>query len=214
MKKRWSSPACGWCCSLCWVTSRAWPLAPIRARHLLLAAPVLWILWLINDPFIHRQFLVRPDTITFKSGVELLDFRVDRGEQAVTIELDDSAGRGDHEELGYSVHLVEQARGGSVAGRDARWCCQRNAQGDRLFFNQSMAVEFPPEAPANRALWIVLTLWRERDGEFERQPVLAGELQLLDETQVVLGELVIRAESRPVAMRSTLGCIARAISSA
>ena len=173
------------------------PGADSRARRLLYVLPVLWILWLINDPFSHRQFLVRPASILFESGVELLDFSVARQDKAVIVNLDASARRGDHEELGYSVHLVDQVRGDSVAGRDARWCCQQGAIGDILSFRQSVAVDIPADAPVNRALWIVLTIWRETDGEFEGQPVLAGELQLLDATQVVLGELVIRAKSIP-----------------
>ena len=172
--------------------------ADLRARRLLYVLPVLWILWLINDPFSHRQFLVRPASILFESGVELLDFSVARQDKAVIVNLDASARRGDHEELGYSVHLVDQVRGDSVAGRDARWCCQQGTIGDNLSFRQSVAVDMPAEAPTNRALWIVLTIWREIDGKFEGQPVLAGELQLLDATQVVLGELVIRAKSTPL----------------
>lgn len=168
-----------------------------RARHLLYLMPALWILWLINDPSIHRQFLLQPDSILFESGVELLEFRVDNRDQTVIVELEASAGRSDHSQLGYSLHLVDQVRGGSVAGQDAHWCCQQGGFGDTLLYHQSIAVEFPPDAPANRALWIVLTLWREIDGEFEGQPVLAGDLQLLDETQVVLGELVIPAASIP-----------------
>ncbi len=168
-----------------------------RARRLLYTLPIFWILWLINDPFIHRQFLVQPDSILFESGVELLEFRVDKQERAVIVELDASARRRDHAELGYSLHLVDQVRGASVVGHDAHWCCQGDSVGDTLFFQQRIALAYPPDAPVNRALWIVLTLWREIDGEFARQPVLAGDLQLLDETQVVLGELVIQAESIP-----------------
>ena len=168
-----------------------------RARRFLYVMPVLWILWLIGDPFIHRQFLIQPDSVLFESGVELLDFRIARQQKAVIVELDASARRGDHAQLGYSVHLVDQVRGGSVAGRDAHWCCQQGAMGDKLLFHQRIAVDFPSEAPVNRALWIVLTVWRESDGEFESQRALAGDLYQLDETQLVLGELVIPAEATP-----------------
>lgn len=166
-----------------------------RARRLLYLMPVLWLLWLINDPFIHRQFLVRPDSIVFESDVELLDFRIDRRDQALIVELYASAGRGDHAALGYSIHLVDQVQGGSVVGRDAHWCCQQGSIGDTLSFHQRIAIDYPAEAPANRALWIVLTIWREFAGEYERLPVLAGDRYLLDETQVVLGELAIPAAS-------------------
>lgn len=171
--------------------------ADSRARRLLYVVPVLWILWLIKDPFVHRQFLVQPDSVVFESDVELLGFHIDRQDQAVIVELDASARRGDHADLGYSVHLVDQVRGGSVAGRDVHWCCQQGSKGDILSFHQRIAVDFPAAAPVNRALWIVLVIWREGNDEFERQHVLAGNLQSLDETQVVLGELVIPAESIP-----------------
>ena len=171
--------------------------ADSRARRLLYAMPVLWILWLMGDPAIHRQFLVRPQSVLFESAVELRAFRVENRDGAIALELDSSARRGDHARLGYSVHLVDQVRGDSVAGRDARWCCQQGASGNLQFSNQKLAVEVPPEAPVNRALWIVLTVWRETDGEFEGLKVLAGELQMLSETQLVLGELVIPAASTP-----------------
>lgn len=173
------------------------PGAHSGARHLLYVMPLLWILWLINDPFTHRQFLVQPDSVLFESGVELLDFSVARQQKDVIVGLDATANRGDHAQLGYSIHLVDQILGGSVAGRDAHWCCQKGSKGDILSFHQSLEVDFPADAPVNRALWIVLTIWREVDGEYERQRVLAGDMYLLDETQVVLGELAIPAESTP-----------------
>ena len=168
-----------------------------RARRLLYVMPALWILWLINDPAIHRQFLVRPEFVLYESNVELRAFRVDHRDRAVVLDLEASARRGEEAGLGYSAHLVDQVLGASVAGRDARWCCQQSASGDTLLFRQSIAVEYPRDAPVNRALWIVLTVWRETDGEFQGLQVLAGELQLLSQTQLVLGELVIPAPSAP-----------------
>lgn len=170
-----------------------------RARRLLYVMPLAWVLWLINDPASHRQFLVRPQFILFKSNVELRQFRVDKSDRAVVLELEASARRGEEARLGYSLHLVDQVRGASVAGRDARWCCLQAESGDRQFFRQRLEIDFPTDAPVNRALWVVLTLWRESDSEFEGLPVLAGELQLLSETQLVLGELVIPAATAPSA---------------
>ncbi len=56
-----------------------------------------------------------------------------------------------------------------------------------------MEVEIPKQAPVNRALWIVLTHWREQDNDFVRQKALASNHQLLNDTQVVLDELVLPA---------------------
>ena len=56
---------------------------------------------------------------------------------------------------------------------------------------QRIQVAIPPGAPPNRALWAVLTLWRKKGGEFSRQKINDSDLQLLDDRQVVLGELVL-----------------------
>ena len=42
---------------------------------------------------------------------------------------------------------------------------------------------------------MVLSVWREQGGGFVTQKVTESDLQLLDDTQVVLGELVLPAES-------------------
>ena len=106
-----------------------------------------------------------------ESDVELLEFRVDKGDRAVIVELDASARRGGHAALGYSVHLVDQVRGGSVAGRDARWCCQQDSIGDFCFSCGSIS----HLKRLHRALWI--GSGGEQADEFEGLHVLAGDLQ-------------------------------------
>ena len=172
--------------------SDATPRLHRRVRGLLYLLPVLWILLLINDPFTHRQFLVQPDAVKFESGVQLLDHRIDRENGSLALQLHATAERSDSIEMGFSVHLVDQVTGISVASRDQHWCCQ---QGDASVYRQRMELDIAPQAPVNRALWVVLTLWREQDGKFVRQKVLSSDLQLLDETQVLLGELVLPAVS-------------------
>ena len=54
-------------------------------------------------------------------------------------------------------------------------------------------VEVQPQSPANRALWMVLTLWRKKKDKYVRQVILESDHRLLNETQVVLGELVLPA---------------------
>jgi len=58
-------------------------------------------------------------------------------------------------------------------------------------------LEIPPGTPVNRALWVVLTLWREQAGEYVRQSVYSSDHQLLSDTQVILGEFVLRSVSAP-----------------
>ena len=49
---------------------------------------------------------------------------------------------------------------------------------------------------------MVLTLWRERNRGYYRQKVLESDRRLLDDTQVVLGELVLRAGSAGASIAS------------
>ena len=62
-------------------------------------------------------------------------------------------------------------------------------------YKQRIAVQFPAQTPTNRALWVVLTTWREEDDVFVPQKIISSDHQLLGDTQVVLGELVLPAES-------------------
>ena len=58
-------------------------------------------------------------------------------------------------------------------------------------------MEIPPQAAPNRALYAVLKVWREKDGEYVHQRIIDSDHPLLDDTQVVLGEL----RSPPPAIR-------------
>ena len=59
-------------------------------------------------------------------------------------------------------------------------------------YRQVLEVELNQQSRSNRALWIVLALWRESDSGYLIHQVVASDHQLRGETQVVLGELVIR----------------------
>ena len=53
----------------------------------------------------------------------------------------------------------------------------------------------PPTTAANRALWLILTFWRNEDGDYVRQSVVQSDLPLLSDSQVILGEFVLPASS-------------------
>ena len=103
--------------------------------------------------------------------------------------------------------MVDQVRGGKSVVSSDNWA-------DHQFgfwllgpdyaplYREWIEVVFPPQVPVNRALWAVLTLWRKIDGEFMPQAVLSSDHRLLDETQVVLGELVLPAKSTDSAVTS------------
>ena len=94
--------------------------------------------------------------------------------------------------------LVDQASRASVASLDDDWCCQYGLQSYVPMYEQSRKVAIPSETPVNRALWVVLTLWRRQGGGFIRQAVVESDYNMLNETQIVLGELVIPEMTRDV----------------
>lgn len=110
--------------------------------------------------------------------------------------------------LGYSVHLVDQATTQSVAGADisedrlsgwssrfVRSVLNRN----HTLYRPRVSVSLPPDAPVNRSLLIVLTIWREEAGKYVRQKILSSDLPLYGDTNVVVGELVLGANPCPSA---------------
>ena len=185
---------------------RSAPALPRRARHLLYAMPALWILLLLLNslaPRLELPLTADRAEVQFKSGVRLRGFHIDsESDEALRLRVYASAKQADYLGLGYSLHLVDQVTGESAAGHN-EWANRQHSVW--LFgpeyspvYRQRMAVRVSPSTSTNRALWIVLTLWREGDGAFIRQRILSSELPLLDDKQVVLGELVLPAASPPV----------------
>ena len=175
--------------------------APPRIQRILYTLPALWIFLLFLYclvPRLELRLLAQPAAVQFKSGVSLHGYRIDIGEEAAHIQLYASGRQQDYlETLGYSIHLVDQVSGASVASRYKR---ARHQQTFWLLgpdympiYRHQIKVRIPPQASTSRALWIVLTLWRkeEEDRERVRQEILASDHQLLDDTQVVLDELAL-----------------------
>ena len=104
----------------------------------------------------------------------------------------------DISQLGFSVHLVDQVSGDSVASREIyahrRYAVWPGGRGYEPVYAQAIDLQIPPTAPVNRALWIALAHWREIDGQFLPQAAVKSDLRLFNQTQVVLGELTLRAE--------------------
>ena len=178
------------------------PTPQARVRRLLYALPALWILLLTHQsliPDLELRLMARPASVQFESEVHLQGYRIESAEGAYNIRLFVAAHGWYYPGLGYSVHLVDQSSGESVASRDAYVDQQPVgrllAPGGAHIYRQLIEVQIPPQAPANRALWVVLTLWREKDGEYELQEILASDHRLLSDSQVVLGEIVLPAVS-------------------
>ncbi len=185
--------------------SRIVPCPHPRVRHALYVAPVLWILVVARAspvpdvPYQKFGYGIQPALVRFESEEYLYGYHIERKDEAVGFQLYSYPWGSNDIGLGYSIHLVDQTRGGSVASRDNLLKRDRSFQlfGDNFVrvYAQEIEIEFPPEAPVNRALWVVLTLWRQRDDEYARQKVLSSDLPLLGESQVILGELVLPAAS-------------------
>ena len=179
-----------------------------RVQHSPYALPVVWIALIFLIPLVPRlemQLLAQPAAVKFDKRIQLKGYRIDREDRGTFIlRLYATATAWDwnhigRREVGYSVHLVDQASGESFASRNklVRPQFEILIFGSQYepIYREYLALEMPPTMPANRALWVALTLWRENDGEYERMKVLSSDLKLLSETQVVLGELVLPADS-------------------
>jgi len=179
-----------------------------RVQRMPYALPVIWIVLIFLVPLIPRfemQLLAQSAAVKFDKRIELKGYRIDgegRGTFILRLYATATAWDWNHigrREVGYSIHLVDQASGESVVSRNqlVRPQFEILIFGSQYepIYREYAALEIPPTSPANRALWVVLTLWRENDGAYERMKVLSSDLKLLSETQVVLGELVLPANS-------------------
>lgn len=189
---------------------------PKLIRRLLLLFPLLAFLSLM-PPFILNhvafRYLATPVEVAYSADVKLEAYQLKRRMDALEIQIFMSSSNWyAFAKLGYSVHIVDQVTGDSLAGIDQfetrRHDWRRSLYDPAVRYRQWLQVDASSIA-ANRALWVVLTLWRERDNDYVRQAVLSSELPLLDDTQLVLGELVFPLEAptwpaaQPIAIFNT-----------
>ena len=179
-----------------------------RLRHLvalfLFALPIFWTILLTSDAWLPRfelRFRAKPASVAFESDLRLLGYQLKWDEESVDLWLYPSAWRSHYNKLGFSLHLIDQASETSIASHERHTRSQKRlleAPSYAHIYRQQMAIEIPPEAPTNRAYWIVLSLWRDEGGEFTSQRILESDHQLLSETQVILGEFALPAASSAV----------------
>ncbi|MDE2950763.1 MAG: hypothetical protein OXT68_08345 [Chloroflexota bacterium] len=173
-----------------------------RVRALPYTLPVLWILLLLLNSLVPRlelRLIAQPAAVEFESGLLLHGYTLENLSEFSRLRLFVSARQREVLGLGYSIHLVDQVSGESVASLD-EWADRQH--GFWLFgpnysplHGQWMEVQLPPEAPVNRALSVVLTLWRKKGGQFKPYEVRASDRQLVNDAQVLLGERVVAAEA-------------------
>lgn len=174
-----------------------------RLRLVFYALPVVWILicFVISPvPGFKYSLPAEPLSVRFESGLHLYGYKSNDQRLPSTVFLW-VAERTVRAGLGYSVHLVDQVTGDSIASRNL-WADRvhlgfLSGHGYTPVFEQPLALQIPPQAPTNRALWVVMSVWRKNGDDFTYQQVLESDRRLLSDTQVVVAELVLRAASAP-----------------
>ena len=178
--------------------------APKRGPRLLLyGLPALALLAIVNfgDPdlsqVMRRSGAVETD-LKFAADERVYGYQIEIARDADHIEatLWLSAQPFDYEGLGYSIQLMDLASRETLASRDENVTVLAGAVLGPFYmpiFRQSVQLSLPPEARANRAYWVLLRLWREKQGTFASQNVLNSDRQTLGDRQVLLTELVVPA---------------------
>ena len=126
-------------------------------------------------------------------------FSLERSHDSLALRLYSSARQERYRGSGFSLHLVDQVDGRSAAQVDAFPSYEHGfwlfGQDEVTVFLALLKLEIPPDAPANRALWIVLSQWRSDRDNYHPTRILVSDLPQLSETQVILGELALPDET-------------------
>ena len=171
-------------------------------RRLLYALPAVWVLLLLLNsltPRLELRLAAEPAHVQFESGVRLHGYHLARGDEAFFLRLYASGRQADYLGIGYSVHLVDQLTGESLA-RDDEWADHQHSfwlfgPDYQPIYRQAMTLELPAQTPRNRALSLVLAIWRRQGGEYRRQATRNSDLRQHSDSQIVLDEVVIRADA-------------------
>ena len=186
--------------------SNAEPKPSALAMSFLFIFPILWILALSPRTliaFLDFRLFHQSTSIRYEPGVELQALRIDQNERSIALRLFASTGDWhDYSDLGYALHLVDRVSGESLASANAtasrqnRW---RIAGRSYFFwiFKQGIELQLSPQIPSNRALLLVLSLWRQEGDAYTTQKIISSDLPLLKDTQVILNELVLPEDPPP-----------------
>ena len=97
------------------------PTPRCLARVLLYALPILWILLLLLNSLIPRlelRLIAKPASVAYESDIYLNGYTLENLGESSRVRLFVSAPQRKYLGLGYSIHLVDQVSGESVAGFD------------------------------------------------------------------------------------------------
>ena len=180
-----------------------------RLRWAPCLVPLIWLLLIL--PFAPSrpsdvQVGGLPADVTYESGARIHAYRITKRSSSVTVRVWLSPAGWDYDGLGYTISLVDQVSGQPLASKSSfanRHLEFHFAPGFVPVYRQWTRIDYSSEIPTNQAMWVLLTLWRELDGEFVGQKFVASDLRSLNDTQIVLGELARRdtlAAASPTAL--------------
>ncbi len=183
------------------------PSPSVSVARLLYIVPAFSVLLLLLyhlSPCLEMRLTAQPANVQYQSEISLRGYQIDRGDGKFDIRLYSAANVWrwnsiNSDVVGYSLDLIDQASGETVANQNK----YVNRQLEFLLFGpdylpvyrDATELIIPPTTPANRALWLVLTFWRNEEGDYVRQRVVRSDLPLLSDSQVILGEFVLPASS-------------------
>ena len=183
------------------------PLPRTRIKLVLWALPAISVLLLFLYhllPRLEMQLVAQPANVQYQSEISLRGYRIDRGDGKFDIRLYTAANVWrwnsiSSDVVGYSVDLIDQASGESVANHNENVSKQLEfllfGSDYKPVYRDATELLIPSKVSANRALWLVLTFWRNEDGDYVRQKILQSDLPLLGDSQVILGEFVLPSAS-------------------
>lgn len=179
------------------------PKPSARIRWSLFLIPLIWILLITQVytmPPVSQQMRMQGASVVFESGGELHAYSIKSSGSSAVINLYLSFSPADFKSQGYSVHLIDPISQESIVGADKVMINHlkfRMGPGFTPTHLQYMPLRIPANAPRNHAFWVVLSLWRADGADFVRETIRSSDLPLLGDTQIMLGEIVIPAESSP-----------------
>lgn len=179
------------------------PRPSARVRWALFLFPAIWILLitqLYTLPPVSEQSGKTGASVVFASGTRLHAYGLQPGDSSYVFNIYLSHPSADFSSQGYSVHIIDPISQQALVSDDRELNDPRRlymGPGYTQVYLHRMILPIPSDAPRNHALWAVLTLWREEGEDFLPQRIRSSDLPLLSDTQIILGNLVLPAESSP-----------------
>ena len=136
--------------------------------------------------------------VQFEGDVQLRGYTLQHVEtgRKLHVHIHLSPGEAGFEDLGYSIVFIDQASRAALNTKNERASDSLDAwdtADGRTVYRQWSDLDIPREGATNRALWIVLALWRDVDGQFLPLQILSSELPSPGGAQVILDEFVLQA---------------------